>query len=351
MAAVTFVLPGDARSGGVRVTVIMANALLERGHQVRIAIPRPERVKNYIEQWLRKRWRNAGWLWQFKGPVVRFKSLNDLTYEKEEIVFAVGTYAIPFVRALKKPVVKVRYNHGLPARPRKQDAAAWHGKMLTITVSHTVAETLQRLGVGPVWGVVPNGIDTNEYFMMPDVIRDGIGAVFNSHPNKAPEDLIAVLGELKKQTPSVPIRIFSEEKRPVGLDVVEYKRLPSVEKARQMYNQSMVWILTSRTEGLPGVVLEAMACGCVVVSSDNDGSREVIVHNLNGILVPCGDRSAFVRETVQLLKDPARQQTLRSAALETIKKYTWTRAVDSMEKFLRESPALALKDNNVTPAT
>ena len=37
---VTFVLPGDGRSGGVRVTVLMANLLLGRGYRIRIACPR-----------------------------------------------------------------------------------------------------------------------------------------------------------------------------------------------------------------------------------------------------------------------------------------------------------------------
>ena len=37
--AVTFLLPGNNRSGGVRVTALMGNLLLERGYQVRIVHP------------------------------------------------------------------------------------------------------------------------------------------------------------------------------------------------------------------------------------------------------------------------------------------------------------------------
>lgn len=343
MAAVTFVLPGDARSGGVRVTVIMANALLKRGHQVRLALPRPTNARLYIDQLFRKLFKNAGWLWQFRGPICRFSSLNDLEYNHDEIVIAVGTYSVAYVKALRKPVIKVRYNHGLPAQPRPQDLDAWRGSMLTITVSHTVAQTLEKLGVGPIWGVVPNGIDTSEYFVMHGVTRDGIGAAFNSHPNKAPEDLVDILGQLYHLTPGTLIRVFSAERRPKELLATSYIRLPSVHVARRIYNQSIVWILTSRTEGLPGIVLEAMACGCVVVSSDNDGSREIITHNKNGILVPCGDRAGFVAETVKLLKDPVRIESLRKAALESTQGFTWSRAVDRMEAFLSEAGRLAAR--------
>lgn len=334
MAAVTFVLPGDARSGGVRVTVIMGNALLDRGHRVRIAAPRPRSVKEYFQQLKCRIWKDAGWLWQFKGPIVRFNDINELDYAEKEIVIAVGTYAVSYVQNLSKPVIKVRYNHGLPALPRKQDVEAWSGTMLTITVSHTVAATLEKRGVGPLWGVVPNGINTGEYYVMEGVKRDGIGAAYNSHPNKAPEDLKAVLSALAREAPHVPIRVFSAERRPRELRSTTYKRLPSIAEAREIYNKSVVWILTSRTEGLPGIVLEAMACGCVVVSSDNDGSREVIRHGQNGILVPCGDRDAFVREALQVLKTPIRAEAMRQCALATVKQFSWDRAVQRMEDFV-----------------
>lgn len=355
MAEITFVLPGDYRSGGVRVTVIMANLLLERGHAVRIAHPKTRLLsagglKQWVKETLIRSNRNAGWMHQFRGRIESYEALDDLTYSGGEIVIAVGTYMVADVRAMRKPVIKVRFNHGFPARPDAIQEAAWHGRMPTITVSNTLVPRLQKQTEESVWGVVPNGIDPGDYFVDGAILRDGIGATFSPHSNKAPEDLIAVLRECHARWPQVPQRVFSADPQPVGLEHVEFTRLPPVDLAREIYNRSKVWLLTSRTEGLPGVVLEALACGCVVVSSDNDGSLEILSHGVNGLIVPRGDRAGFVEKIGLALSDSTLEAGLRAGAAVRTKDFTWSRAADQMEKFLREVPALAPSGEEAVPS-
>ena len=345
MANITFVLPGDHRSGGVRVTVLMANLLLERAHQVRIAHPATslftkDGLKQTVRRVLNGSNHNDGWLHQFRGRLETYGRLDDLDFHDDEVVIAVGTYMVATVREMKKPVMKVRFNHGFPAKPDAAQEAAWHGRMPTITVSHTLVPRLQAQTEGSVWGVVPNGIDPAEYFPEPSIIRDGIGALYNPHPNKAPENMLAVLRACHERWPEVPQRVFSTEARPDALEHVEYTRLPSVDKAREIYNRSKVWLLTSRTEGLPGVVLEAMACGCVVVSTDNDGSLEILRDGENGVIVPRDDVSAQIEAVGRILADDVLRQRLADGALRTIQDFTWDRAADRMEAFLRDLPSL-----------
>lgn len=336
---VTFVLPGDGRSGGVRVTVLMANLLRDRGYPVRIACPRAKvslrtRVDRLVSQLTHRRSKSHGFLHLFGGPTEWYRSLDGLTYASTEIVIAVGTYTVEDVRRLRAPVLKLRFNHGFPAKPDAAQAAAWTGRMPTITVSHTLVPKLQQLTEGSVLGVVPNGIDTTEYFVESGIARDGLGAVYNGHPNKAPEDLIAVLRAAHQRWPELPQRIFSTERAPAGLEHTRYTRLPAVDAARRIYNQSKLWLLTSRTEGLPGVVLEAMACGCVVISSDNDGSLEIIADGVNGVVAPRGDREAFLARIELLLTQPTELDRLAKGAVARAKEFTWARAAEKMEAIL-----------------
>jgi glycosyltransferase involved in cell wall biosynthesis len=62
--------------------------------------------------------------------------------------------------------------------------------------------------------------------------------------------------------------------------------------------------LTSGYEGLPNVVMEAMAAGLPVVASDIPGNRDLVVPETTGLLFPVGDRSAIARSIHRLLEDP-----------------------------------------------
>ena len=345
MADVTFLIPGDHRSGGVRVTVIMANILLERGHRVRIAFPRKRLVsREFLRDSFHRltgRDRDAGWLHQFHGRMENYAVPDDLIYQPGEIVIAVGTYMVASLREMTKAVIKARFNHGFPAKPDAVQEAAWHGRMPTITVSNTLVQRLQAQTDGSVWGVVPNGIDTDDYHIDPAIPRDGIGALYNPHPNKAPENLISLLRTCHQRWPDVPQYVFGTEARPPGLEHVEYTRLPSVAEARAIYNRSKVWLLTSRTEGLPGVVLEAMACGCVVASTDNQGSLEILKDGENGLIVPIDDLAAHAEAIGKLISNETLRKELAAGAQESIRNFTWPRAADRMEEFLRELPEFA----------
>jgi glycosyltransferase involved in cell wall biosynthesis len=76
----------------------------------------------------------------------------------------------------------------------------------------------------------------------------------------------------------------------------------------------------SAYEGLSNVILEAMAAGVPVVATDIPGTRELVVANETGYLVPVGDRAALAKYTDRLLNDAGLSAHLAAAARERIER-------------------------------
>jgi glycosyltransferase involved in cell wall biosynthesis len=90
--------------------------------------------------------------------------------------------------------------------------------------------------------------------------------------------------------------------------------------AAQLHRGSLA-VLPSRFEGMPNVVLEAMACGLPCVSTHVSGSEDIIQHGVNGLLVEPEDYQSLAEALLTLLRDPALAQKYGSAARATIEKH------------------------------
>lgn len=90
-----------------------------------------------------------------------------------------------------------------------------------------------------------------------------------------------------------------------------------------LYRHASVFVCTSAYEGLGLPLLEAMASGCAVVSSDGGSLPEVAGDG--AAVVPVGDADATARQIHRLLSDEDECRRLRAAALRRAAEFTWQR--------------------------
>jgi glycosyltransferase involved in cell wall biosynthesis len=82
-----------------------------------------------------------------------------------------------------------------------------------------------------------------------------------------------------------------------------------------LYSECGIFVLSSRFEGLPFVLIEAMTCGAPCISFDcPNGPREVIRNGVNGLLVPAENVDALASVIVRLGEDPVLRERLGNAA-------------------------------------
>lgn len=99
---------------------------------------------------------------------------------------------------------------------------------------------------------------------------------------------------------------------------VEY--LGEVKDPSEIYKQSSVFVLPSYyREGLPRTILEAMACGRTVITTDWTGCREPITDGYNGYLVPIRNSNELYLRMKQLCEDREMLSAMSEAAYETCK--------------------------------
>ncbi|RKX91166.1 MAG: glycosyltransferase [Spirochaetes bacterium] len=94
-----------------------------------------------------------------------------------------------------------------------------------------------------------------------------------------------------------------------------------------------VFVLSSRYEGFPNVILEAMACGVPVISTDcPDGPNEIIVNGVNGMLVPPDDVNAMAQAIVRLLNNDKLKEKFRIEGWKRIRHFGIDKMVAEYEE-------------------
>lgn len=97
------------------------------------------------------------------------------------------------------------------------------------------------------------------------------------------------------------------------------KLLGFMSDAIRLYSALDGLLLTSRYEGLPMTILEAMACGVPIVASDLDGMREILADGVNAALVRSGDADGFAAAVGELIERPEVARVRADAALRLVR--------------------------------
>lgn len=105
-----------------------------------------------------------------------------------------------------------------------------------------------------------------------------------------------------------------------------------------LYYSANVMVNPSLADNMPNSVLEALASGVPVVSTNVGGVPHLVEHDKTALLVPPQDPAAMAAAILALLTDPVKARWISEAGVESVRQYTWpkvrVRLLDMYERVL-----------------
>jgi glycosyltransferase involved in cell wall biosynthesis len=138
---------------------------------------------------------------------------------------------------------------------------------------------------------------------------------FHRCAKKHPEWSLVILGEGDERR--------SLEALAAELNMKDRISLPGLSREpAQILRRAQIFVLSSRYEGFPNALLEAMACGVTVIATDCAGPREIIRDGVDGLLIPPGDVDALIVSMDRLMGDPVARERLGERATEVRERFS-----------------------------
>ena len=198
---------------------------------------------------------------------------------------------------------------------------------------------------------IPNGVEPR--FLIPREYRDsGVLRLLYAGTWLDQRGIFYIRDALRNLVPRIPGLTMTfagcgvppeEIQRFLGSELATQVAVRPVVSSGQMpelYAEHYVFLFPSLMEGLPCVLLEAMATGMPVITTETCGMPDVVENGYNGILIPPANTTSIEEAVLRLVKSRELRQRLGEAARETMKHYTWERAARQLEAFYRHVLAL-----------
>lgn len=193
--------------------------------------------------------------------------------------------------------------------------------------------------------VILNPIDETFFTEKWEGSENSIICVGRLYPQKNHELLLRAFQYIHTVIPSIRLKICGKGTEELKLrniaenlgiaNSVDF--LGEISNVKKEIVKSKCFVLSSNYEGLPNALMEAMAVGAPVVSTDCPcgGPRMLITNGVNGMLVPCEDEHALANAVLEILSDEEKRQDYSEAARNYAKKFETGKVMKEWLDFLK----------------
>lgn len=122
----------------------------------------------------------------------------------------------------------------------------------------------------------------------------------------------------------------------LGLRNVEWRGQIQPAAIAALYDEADVYWNAPNIDNMPGSLLEAMACGIPIVSTDSGGIPYIVTHEKTALLSAAGDHEALAAAALRLFDEPGLTARLAGEGREEVKRYDPAAVLDAWRELYRE---------------
>lgn len=166
------------------------------------------------------------------------------------------------------------------------------------------------------------------------------------HRQKGFDTLIRAFAECRATQPAWSLTILGEgDERPrlealaADLGLAAAVEMPGqVRNPFAVLRRADLFVLSSRYEGFPNALLEAMAVGTAVIATDcRSGPRQIVRHGVDGLLIPPDDVDAMAGAMATLMRDDHQRRALGARAVEVRERFSVDRVMAEWDRLVMQA--------------
>lgn len=352
---ITFVLVSLEISGGVLSVFELSNQLVNRGHKVQIlhcAIPpwedfslsvsgdeRFRRLFRFVRSFYRPK--NEKWFYPLLANTIRIPRLRACYFPEGDALIATSWWTAEEVfKADKSKGKKFYFIQGYETwgGPVEQVKATYRLPMKRITVSTFLGDTLKNELEVDSEGPVIMGVNFSEFNFSgrSQNTFNRIGMLYHPSPMKGVKEGIKAFEIAREKFPDIKLVMFGAH-RPIESfpSYVEYHFNVPRKELIYIYGSCSIWLVPSLSEGCNLICMEAMACGCAVVSTRIGGIDDYAIPGESVLISEPGDVKGLASNLIELLSNRDLLFKIAQKGFQHIQQYTWSKTAEDFLKCLK----------------
>ena len=202
--------------------------------------------------------------------------------------------------------------------------------------------------------VIPNGIDLEEFkgvLIKPDEYSTGKTILFvgSLYPIKGVEYLLIAMKKIHEKAPDTRLIIVGDGGEREKLEALTTQmgiqnsvqfvgRVPH-KNVLNFMQRADIFVLPSLSEGLPNVIIEAMACGLPIVASRVGGIPDIIKDGVNGYVVDPGRPDQIANKILMLLNNNELVKQISNNNRRMVEIFEWRNIINKLEEIYNSALA------------